>query len=341
MSTLSPNRGLVIPQVGNDTGLWGGELNQTITDLDMILGQFVTLFSSTLGNTITLSSSEALSAYLILSSTGVGPYVLNFPSSNDAIGLYSVGNKTLGPVTCQSTAGGRNTTLGAATTNIVFSDGTNVDPAVSLPAVSAFTTGDVKMTFKNVADSGWVFMNDGTIGSSGSGASTRANADCQSLFTLLWTNVSQTYAPVSGGRGGSALADWNANKTIGLPLALGRAFASAGQGSGLSNFALGQTFGEQSHTLSIAEMPNHNHSVSISIAPANNNTAIIDLDNTDGLAGNSSASYAPSIFGLGAGSYYVQSLQFFCNAASIGATGGSGGHNNIQPSTYLNIEIKL
>ena len=49
---------------------------------------------------------------------------------------------------------------------------------------SAFTTGDVKITLKNVADSGWVIMNDGNIGDASSSATTRANADTQNLFTL-------------------------------------------------------------------------------------------------------------------------------------------------------------
>lgn len=56
-----------------------------------------------------------------------------------------------------------------------------------------------------------------------SGASERANADCQELFEYLWgadSNLS-----VSTGRGASAAADWAANKTIALPDWRGRALA--------------------------------------------------------------------------------------------------------------------
>ena len=98
------------------------------------------------------------------------------------------------------------------------------------PAASSFTTGDVKTTLKTAADAGWVMMNDGTIGDASSGATTRANADTQALFTLLWTNVSNTNCPVSGGRGASAAADFAAHKTIALPKMLGERWLRPGAG---------------------------------------------------------------------------------------------------------------
>jgi hypothetical protein len=65
--------------------------------------------------------------------------------------------------------------------------------------------------------SGWVRDNGRTIGSATSGASERANSDCQLLYVFLWTTYSDTICPVNGGRGISAAADWAANKYIGLP----------------------------------------------------------------------------------------------------------------------------
>jgi hypothetical protein len=126
---------------------------------------------------------------------------------------------------------------------------------------TGFTTGDAKITLKTVADTGWVMMNDGTIGNTGSGATTRANADCQSLYTLIWSNVSDTYAPVTGGRGASANADWTANKAIQLTRQLGRSLSIAGTGAGLSACALGQYDGEETHTLTVAELANHAHAM--------------------------------------------------------------------------------
>ena len=97
-----------------------------------------------------------------------------------------------------------------------------------------FTTGDVKPTFKASADPSWVMMDDKTIGNGSSGASGRANGDTVALFTLLWTNIIDAWAPVSGGRGANAAADYAANKTIGLPKTLGRALAIGGTGTSVA-----------------------------------------------------------------------------------------------------------
>jgi hypothetical protein len=122
-----------------------------------------------------------------------------------------------------------------------------------------FSTGDAKLTLKANSDLGWVMMNDGTIGDPTSSATTRANTDCQALFILLWTNVIDTYAPVSGGRGATAIADWNAHKRIGLTKVLGRSIAISGLGGGLTTRALGGTLGEETHTMTAAELVTHSH----------------------------------------------------------------------------------
>jgi hypothetical protein len=79
---------------------------------------------------------------------------------------------------------------------------------------SIFQTGDTLWNPVSATRSGWVRANNRTIGSSSSGATERANADTQALFLFLWNNFTNTQAAVSGGRGGSAAADWAANKTI-------------------------------------------------------------------------------------------------------------------------------
>lgn len=142
---------------------------------------------------------------------------------------------------------------------------------------TSFTTGDVKLTLKTTADAGWVMFNDGTIGNASSGATTRANADTEALFTLLWNNVTNTYAAVSGGRGASAAADFAANKTIALTKMLGRALAIAGSGASLSSRALGETVGAETHALSVAEMPSHSHTTSQSFLYAGAGYSVIVL----------------------------------------------------------------
>lgn len=89
-------------------------------------------------------------------------------------------------------------------------------------------TGDHKITFRTTVDPGWVLANDTTIGSGASGATGRANADTVDLYTLLWTNITDQWAPVTGGRGASATADYAANKPLKIPRALGLAIAGTG-----------------------------------------------------------------------------------------------------------------
>lgn len=105
-----------------------------------------------------------------------------------------------------------------------------------LAATIGWSTGDAKLTWKATADAGWVMANDGTIGNASSGGTTRANADTSALFALLWDNIADAWAPVSGGRGASAAADFAANKTIRLPRTLGRAIAGAGTGTYTTTF---------------------------------------------------------------------------------------------------------
>lgn len=90
------------------------------------------------------------------------------------------------------------------------SGGGGVDPT------TVFQTGDSIWQPVSGSRTGWVRDNGRTIGSSTSPATERANADCEALFAWLWNNYSNTFCPVSTGRGVSASADWSANKTIQL-----------------------------------------------------------------------------------------------------------------------------
>lgn len=103
--------------------------------------------------------------------------------------------------------------------------------------------------------SGWVGLTIlGTIGSSASTATLRANNDTQDLFEYIWNNIADVYCPVIGGRGATAAADFVANKPITLPNTPGRAIACAGGGG-----PHGHTTGAGSATLSIANLAAHTH----------------------------------------------------------------------------------
>lgn len=203
-----------------------------------------------------------------------------------------------------------NKTLTNCTANTQAAGDSSTKVATTAYVDAMWTTGDAKLTLKTAADTGWVLMNDGSIGSAASGATTRANADTSALFTLLWNNTADSACPVSGGRGASAAADYAANKTITLPKALGRALAVYGSGSGLTARTLAQTTGTETHTLTTGEMPAHTHTSNVN----------------------------PILNGGGSG------FDFTTGGGSIhttNSTGGGGAHNNMQPTVFLNVMIKL
>jgi microcystin-dependent protein len=100
-----------------------------------------------------------------------------------------------------------------------------------------------------------------------------------------------------------------------------------GQGIGLRNWPLGGTFGEQSHTLLINEVPLHNHTMTASRGPTNIETA-----------NPGSTSLPGEISRIGA---YASTANSVLAGASIGPSGGSLPHPNIMPVLVLNYCISL
>ena len=95
--------------------------------------------------------------------------------------------------------------------------GSTVDPT------QLIQTGNMILRYGVGVIAGYVRLNGLTIGSATSGATERANADCQNLFQYLY-GVDPNLV-VSGGRGVSAAADWAASKTIAMPDWRGYAFS--------------------------------------------------------------------------------------------------------------------
>jgi hypothetical protein len=183
-----------------------------------------------------------------------------------------------------------------------------------LPVGQYWTTGDAKLTIKTTPDSGWIMADDGTIGDASSGASNRANADTEDLYTLLWTNLPDAVAPVAGGRGASAAEDFAAHKPIQVGTIVGRALAVAGTGSGLTARALGDIAGEETHQLTVDEMPSHGHGLQDRGGYDDNIGQYLDASSDNGQA---------------------------LSDTIIEEAGGDQPHNNMQPTTFLNVMIKL
>jgi len=202
---------------------------------------------ATLAGTETLTNKTITSPIgIVKSDVGLGNVDNTSDATKDAAAV-TLTNKTItapaiSAPTFSGTAAGSLTNLAlttpAITSGVLTTSTVAADPSAALGVASkqyvdgaGFTTGDVKLTLKTTADSGFVLMDDKTIGDGSSGATGRANADTSALYTLIWTNVTNAWAPVTGGRGGSAAADFAAHKPLALPKTLGRALAGYGTGT--------------------------------------------------------------------------------------------------------------
>lgn len=192
---------------------------------------------------------------------------------------------------------------------------------------SAWTTGDVKLTLKTVADAGWLMCDDGTVGSAGSTATHASDANL-ALFNFMWAlPAGDTWAPVIPSRGGSAALDWAANKKITMTKMLGRALAIAGSGAGLTPRALGEFLGSQD-----AVVVQHNHGGNTGGQSADHSHPIPAQDIAD------SGSGAPPRWTSGGGFNTGGSSNDHSHPISSDGVSGTG--KNMQPSGFLNAMIK-
>ena len=113
MPATSSNRGFIVPTNLGDSGIWGSELNSTLTNLDTALGGQLTLASSTFASPYTLSSAQAAYSVIILTGSPTGTYTLTFSSTAFALGAYQVYNNFSSsyPINCVSSTGSNGQTV--------------------------------------------------------------------------------------------------------------------------------------------------------------------------------------------------------------------------------------
>jgi hypothetical protein len=206
----------------------------------------------------------------------------------------------------------------------------NIDPHLEFESYdqidsinSTARCGDVKTSLLSTAPNGWLLMNDVTIGNTTSGA-VHAGAFTFQLYKTLWDGILNTWAPVSGGRGATAVADFIANKTLSLPLSLGRALSNQGTGTGLTARALGQNSG--SEVITMAAMPAHNHTGSTASVAIGAGQQV----NPAGTNGSMSSLSGPTVVSLNIAA---------AGGGTLNVQGAADG--NIPPTTYMNVFIKL
>jgi microcystin-dependent protein len=144
----------------------------------------------------------------------------------------------------------------------------------------------------------------------------------QALFSLLGT----TY----GGNG---------VQTFALPDLRGRIAMGQGNGAGMTPRVIGETLGEENHTILITETPMHSHSL---MTAANADTtknvnvpsSTVVLGSATGLASGSSITISPY-----AATPPPPTVPL--NAGAIGLNNGGQAHNNMMPYTCLQFCIAM
>lgn len=226
--------------------------------------------------------------------------------------------------------------------------GSTVDPT------QLIQTGMMMFRHGVGAISGFVRLNNLTVGSATSGATERANQDCQALFLLLWPDLNLT---VSGGRGASAAADWTANKTITTPDWRGYALSglddmgNAPSGRltvaffGNSPVVLGNPGGGESFTLASTHIPavpfsgttgamNANASHSHSVGGTGNGSFVV--------AGGGGSQSGGGAFGIPNGSVSINATNTDHGHPFSGAISGGGqAHRTLGPRKVVTFYIKL
>jgi microcystin-dependent protein len=106
-----------------------------------------------------------------------------------------------------------------------------------------------------------------------------------------------------------------------LPDLRGRVPVSSGQGTGLSNYDLGETYGVETVTLATTQIPARNHDV---------------YCNADAATEPGPRGHYPGGKPAGGSDEYSASTNAQMNAGMLKNTGGGEAHENRQPSLVLN-----
>jgi microcystin-dependent protein len=118
--------------------------------------------------------------------------------------------------------------------------------------------------------------------------------------------------------------------TFNVPDLRGRTTIGFGAGAGLTNRDMAVSGGAETHTLTTAEMPSHNHDIT---DPGHTHSYVNNVNdqNTDNAFSTETAADSADL---------AQTTGTSTTGITINNTGGGGAHNNMQPFVVLNYLIK-
>lgn len=312
-------------------------------------------------------------SFSILRSNGTTMSIAFTATSGTVTSVATTSNLTGGPITTTGTLDLSNTGVTAGTYGtasqvpvlaidgkgrttsgsnlpiaITGSQVTDLNTIIAAALAAYLPTGSVQSYVGSSAPSGWV-LGFGTIGNAASAATNRANADTVNLFTLIWNSFADAQAPVSGGRGANAAADYAANKNIAVPDLRGRVVAGLDNMGGSAagrltsttmspdGITMGATGGAQTETAAVTGTATVTGTTAGSLA-VNITSGAPSATVSWGTGGGSSESggtstHTHNVSGSATGSLTV--------AATGTISGTTAAATNVQPALLLNIIIRL
>jgi microcystin-dependent protein len=175
--------------------------------------------------------------------------------------------------------------------------------------------GDIKMSARGNDHNGWLICDGRSLN----------RATYAALFAIIGTN----FGYASG-------------TTFNLPDCRGRVLGGAGQGAGLTNRTLGQSVGEETHTLSTAEMPSHTHTGTTDSSGSHTHTSnavggslgLITSNGSNTASGTDSTPNEPNLY-ASPQALTINSAGAHTHTFTTGATGNGNAHNIMQPTLFV------
>jgi hypothetical protein len=348
MPDLTAKLGLELPK-GNET-VNREAYNRNITLIDQKAAaqsqvdepfNLLNAVYDTVGNKIDITFGPGRVTFLdiLVAKTGNSTYSIEAPQSNTSYYIYIKNDGSFTHnTTAENIAGAAliwKVATGSPVSYISIEDrrgrlsGTDAQAVidyVNARITSSDPLGVPKPYFSNILPEFYLWCDGKTIGDGLSGATARANADVHDLFIALWSATGLKIYESTGAlsaRGASAEADWASHKRLELPKLNGRTLIGcdnlgdtpADVVRDANADVIGGTGGTEKHTLSVNELPSHNHTLK-SATPSYN--ANMRHDSGDWTLANNART----------------------DGNTTNSTGGGQAHNNMQPWIAANWIIR-
>ncbi len=174
---------------------------------------------------------------------------------------------------------------------------------------STLNIGDVKWSVVNRDSHGWLICDGRSLQLS----------SYMDLFEVIGTQFGSVDA-----------------ESFNLPDCRSRVIGAIGQGNGLSNRTIGQSIGEETHVLTIQEIPAHDHGgvtsdTSLNITPTN----VITSVSSNSFRSTTSAGLSWDVVSSVSSSSQNISINPNPHDHSINSQGNNQPHNNMQPTLFI------